>query len=99
MGCCFSKKKKKIKIKVVDNICQDEAFNYLQPKGRLILRMDSVYNIPKIYILFDDWNTNSVRLWPKTKKASEHFLNVERAPPNTFYSSESYDDISLDTVH
>ena len=60
MGCCFSKKKKKkkIKIEIVDNIDQAEAFNYLRPKGSLILRMDSVYNVPKIDILFGDWSTN-----------------------------------------
>ena len=36
-----------MKIKMIDNIDKDEKFSYLQPKGRLILRTDSVYNVPK----------------------------------------------------
>ena len=65
MGCVFSKKNN-TKIKIVDLIDKDEKFNYLQSKGTLILRMDSIYNVLKIDVLFDDWYTNSVRLWPKT---------------------------------
>ena len=72
---------------------------YLRPKGKLILRTDSIYNVPKIDILFDDWCTNSVRLWPKTEKSCKHFLRVEGTPPNASCSSESHDDISLDIVH
>ena len=60
--------------------------------------MDSVSNVPKIEILFDDCNTNSVRLWPKTERAHKHFLKIERTPPDKS-PSESYDTISLDTVH
>ena len=71
MACCFTKKQ--IDIEIVNNIDQDEAFKYLRPKRRLILRMDSVYNVPKIDILFDDWYTNSVRLRQKTDRARKHF--------------------------
>ena len=60
--------------------------------------MDSVYNAPKIDILFGDWYTNSVRFWPKTKRACKYFLKIERTPPDRS-PFESYYTISLDTVH
>ena len=58
MGCCFSEKKKKKKNQVVDTIDEDNEFDYLRPKGRLILKTDSIYNVPKTDILFDDWHAN-----------------------------------------
>ena len=50
----------------------------MRPKGKLIFKMDSIYNVPKIDVLFDEWYTNSIRLWPKTEKAHKHFLGMER---------------------
>ena len=35
-------------MKIIDTFDKYEKFNYLQPKGKLILRMDSIYNVPKI---------------------------------------------------
>ena len=67
MGCFFLKKK--LRIKVVDTTDEGIEFGYLRPKGRLILKLESVYNVPKIDILFDDCYVNSVRLWPKAEKA------------------------------
>ena len=98
---CVSSKKNKVKIKIIDIIDKDEKFNYLQPKGKLILRMYIIYNVPNIDVLFDDWYRNSIRLLPKTEKARKHFLRIERAPinspPNS--SGSEYSNISLDTVH
>ena len=81
MGCCFSKHK--MEIEIIDTISKDPEFDYLRPKGRLILKMNSVYDVPKIDILFDDWYSNSIRLWPKTDKASD----------------SGNDNLSLDTIH
>ena len=89
----FFPNKNKIKIKIIDDIDKDEKFNYLRPKGRLILRMDSIYNLPKTDILFNDWYTNSVKLWPKTEKADKQFLRIERTPINS--PSESDNTFSL----
>ena len=36
-------------------IDEGNEFEYLRPKGTLILKMDSIYNVPKIGILFNDW--------------------------------------------
>ena len=91
-----------MRIKVVDKIDEDIEFDYLRPKGRLILKLDSVYNAPKIGILFDDCYVNSVRLCPKAEKTHKHFLQIERTAPNSPPISSfenSSDNISLDTIH
>ena len=97
----FFQRKYKIKIKIIDTIEKDEKINYLRPKGRLILRMDSVYNVPKIDILFDDWYTNSVNLWPKTERVCKNFLRIEKTPVNCppDPSTSENSNITLDTVH
>ena len=63
--------------------------------------MDSIYDVPKINILFDDWYSNSVRLWPKTDKARKQFLRTERTPPCSppTDSDSGSDNIILDTIH
>ena len=96
MGCVFTKKNK-VEIKVVDTIDKDEK-NYLRLKGKRISRKDSIYNVPKIDGLFDNWHTNSLRLWPKIEKACEHFLRIERTPINSSNFNGS-SGISLDTIH
>ena len=45
MGCCCSKKK--MNFKVVDTIDEGNEFGYLRPKGRLTLKMDSIYIVTK----------------------------------------------------
>ena len=55
--------------------------------------MDSIYNLPKTDILFNDWYTNSLKLWPKTEKADKQFLRIERTPINS--PSESDNTFSL----
>ena len=63
--------------------------------------MDSIYNVPKIDVLFDEWYTNSIRLWPKTEKVCKHFLGMERTPNNSLPNSSNSknSNINLDTVH
>lgn len=52
----------KMNFKVVDTIDEGNEFDYLRPKGRITLKMDSIYSVPKIDSLFDDWYANSVSL-------------------------------------
>ena len=89
-----------MEIEIIDTISEGPKLDYLRSKGRLILIMDSVYDVPKIDILFDDWYSNSFRPWPKTDKAHKHFLRTERTPPCCpLIDSDSGDNLSLDTVH
>ena len=48
--------------------------------------------------IIDNWYTNSMKLWPKTEKAREHFLGIERTPINSSNFSGS-SGISLDKIH
>ena len=70
----FIKKKKKKRIKVVDTIDGGNEFDCLRPKFNLILKIDSIDNLPTTGFLFDDWYANSVSLLPNTSKAGKHFL-------------------------
>lgn len=92
MGCVFSKKNN-TEIKIVDLIDKDEKFNYLQRKGTLILRMDSIYNVLKIGIQIG---------WDYGPRLKKHFLMMERTPtnfrPNSF-SSGYASNVSLDMIH
>ena len=68
--------------------------------GKFVLRMDSVYDVPKVGALFDNWYANNMRLWSKTEKARQHFLKTERTPVNFIRNSLSENSsISLDTIH
>ena len=64
MGSSCSRKRK-LNVKIIDTIDKGEEFDYLRPKRRLVYKIDSVYNVPKIDIYFDGWYANSVRLWHK----------------------------------
>ena len=49
--CCS--RKQKLKVKIIDIIDKGQEFDYLRPKGCLIYKIDSAYNVPKIDIYFD----------------------------------------------
>ena len=66
---------------IIDTISKDPEFDYLRPKGQLILKLGNVHDVPKIDIFFNDWYSNSIRLWSETDKAFKHFLRIDRAPP------------------
>lgn len=53
MGCCFSRKH--VNIKVIDNIKNGKRFDYLRPKGELVLSINEIYGVPLISVNFDDW--------------------------------------------
>ena len=99
MGCCFSRDRGS-NIEITDEIESRKDFDYLRPKGKLIYKIDSVYDVPKTDILFEGWYPNSVRLWPRDNKARRHFLMLERTPPVSPQIS-SFDDneSSTNTVH
>ena len=97
MGCCCFKKK--LQVKVIDTIAEGSEFDYLRPKGRIIFKMDSVFDVPQLDKFFDDWYANSVRLWPKTEKARKHFLKIERTPPDTPPIVSDDSNFCSDTVH
>ena len=58
---------------MIDNIKKGNRYNYLRPKGKLILSVDEVYGVPLLKVSFNDWYFNSLRLWPKSDKARHCF--------------------------
>ena len=81
-------------MEIIDKTPPGEEFDYLRPRGKLLYNIDSVYDVPKIDIIFDDWY---VHLWPKDEKVRQHFLMFERTPPVSPQISFS-DKSSVDTV-
>lgn len=90
-----------MEIEIIDTISKDPEFDYLRPKGQLILKLDSIHDVPKIDIFFNDCYSNSIRLWPKTDKASKHFLRIDRTPPCSPLTDcdSGGGKLSLDTIH
>ena len=57
MGDCFFFEQKSnniAKIIKIDNIQKGKRFDYLRPRGEIILTMDRVYNVPMLNINFED---------------------------------------------
>ena len=54
MGSCFSSKQRAVKIRIIDNIQKENRFDYLRPRGEIIVTIDRVYNFPMLNIIFDD---------------------------------------------
>ena len=50
MGCCFSSRRNKPSIDVTDTIHPSEHFDYLRPSGKLVYKIDDVYNVPRVDI-------------------------------------------------
>ena len=66
MGCIFSKIRKDISnIEVLDCTPPGAEYDYLRPRGAIIIDMDDKWNIPVILIDFDGWSQNDVCLWPQ----------------------------------
>ena len=79
MGCIFSKIRKDVSnIDVFDYAPLE--YDYLRPRGTIIIDMDVEWNIPVILIDFDGWSQNAVRLWPQNSTQRENFLILERTP-------------------
>ena len=61
MGCCPWSSKSKSLIEVIDTIHPSKHFDYLRPSGKVVYKIDDVYNVPRVDIYFDGWYPNSVR--------------------------------------
>lgn len=51
-----------MEIEIIDTISKDPEFDYLRPKGQLILKLDSIHDVPKIDIFFNDWYSTLIVL-------------------------------------
>ena len=104
MGCCFPSSRNKASIEVIDVIDLSKHFVYLRPSGKLVYKVDDIYNLLRVDIYFDGWYPNSVCLWPKDNSARQHILMIERTPPtcpqlSSFEAHEGDVECAVDTIH
>lgn len=97
MSSCVSRQKSQIGI--IDETSQAHEYDYLRPKGKMIYKIDSVYEVPKIGIVFEGWYVQSVSLWSKNKKVRQHFSMFESIPPVSPQVSSSDESRIVDTVY
>ena len=76
-------------------IPSDVLFEYLRPKGKIIVGMDKKYRVPFIDTNFNNFYETSVRLWPKISVHSNYCLLIKTP---TASSSDSSEEIRYDTV-
>ena len=50
MGCCFPSSRNKASIEVIDVIDLSKHFVYLRPSGKLVYKVDDVYNVLRVDI-------------------------------------------------
>ena len=80
-------------IEVLDYTPPGTEYNYLRPRGTIIIEMDNKWNVPVILFDFDGWTQNAIPLWPENNTQREKFLFLDRTP----LSTPSVSSISLDS--
>ena len=82
-------------IDVLDCTTKDDSYEYLMPRGQIIVQIDEKYNIPLLILDFDGCVPKYVRLWPQSPVQRNQFLHLERTPLSCLEGSvvsESFDD-------
>ena len=102
MGCLISKTVNNSgNIEVLDYSSQEENYEYLRPRGQIIVQIDEKFKVPVIILDFDECVTKSVRLWPYKFVQKNQFLNLERthlSSPVTSSGTNSGYSSGYDTV-
>ena len=95
IGFCFSRQN--VNLKVIDNNKNEKQFDYLRPKGELVLLIDEIYGVPLITVNFDNLYTNNKRPWLNSDKVCYCFqCEIQRTPFDSWSLSSNN---SCDTVH
>ena len=88
MGCLFGKIMDKSATDVLDYTPQGSQYDYLRPRGRIIVQIDEKFKVPVLILDFEECTTKFFRLWPYNFLQRNHFLNLERTPLPTPSPSE-----------
>ena len=88
MGCLFGKIMDKSAIDVLDYTPQGSQYDYLRPRGRIIVQIDEKFKVPVLILDFEECTTKFFRLWPYNFLQRNRFLNLERTPLSTPSPSE-----------
>ena len=64
MACCLSKIMSSSIIDVLDYTPKDSSFEYLRPRGQIIVQIDEKVKVPVLILDFENCPTKFVYLWP-----------------------------------
>ena len=73
MGCLFSKSIDKSTIDVLDYAPKGSEFEYLRPRGQIIVQIDEKFKLADVILHFDEYSRKYVRLWPYDCSHRKHF--------------------------
>ena len=83
-----------MKIKIRDITPKEKSFDYLKPRGEIVIRKDEDFDIPVFEIRAEGWYSATVHLWPKSKSENECLT-----PRVSYVSANSgYDEVDSDKV-
>ena len=67
-------------IDVLDYTPKDANYEYLRPRGQIIVQIDEKFKVPVVILDFDECVTKFVRLWTHNPVQRNQLLDVERTP-------------------
>lgn len=73
IGCLFSKSIDKLTIDVLDYTPKGSEFEYLRPRGQIIVQIDEKFKLADVILHFDEYSPKYVRLWPYDCSHRKHF--------------------------
>ena len=81
MGCLCSRiVNDPTNIDVLDYTPKDADYEYLRPRGQIIVQIDEKFKVPVIILDFDECVTKFFCLWPHNPVQKNQFLDLERTP-------------------
>ena len=81
MGCLCSRiVNDSTNIDVLDYTPKDANYEYLRPRGQIIVQIDEKFKVPVVILDFDECVTKFVRLWTHNPVQRIQLLDVERTP-------------------
>ena len=101
MGCLCSRILTDSKnIDMSDFTPKHASFEYLSPRGQIIVQIDEKYKLSVLILDFDECVRKSVRLWPQNSVQRNQFIDLERTLLNSpsLSSSNSGYSSGYDTV-
>ena len=79
----------KKKIKIIDVMLKGKKYDYLRPKGEIILQRDEDFDVICFDIREEGWCTNTVYLWPRQKNQIKLQFFSDRTPRCSSISTDS----------
>ena len=65
-------------IDVLDYTPKDDSYEYLRPRGKIIVQIDEKYKVRVLILGFDGCIPKYVRFWPQSTVQQNQFLYLDR---------------------